>query len=232
MVPGAVSAEVYADLKTTAEQMVMQGREIAKWHERVVVKLPTTVAGLKARSILRIEGIPINNTLVFSQEQIYAICLQESIIQQQYHPKANTWPCFISPFVGRIDDMGENGIDLIRNGMHLKQLLPTPIWMLEASVRTIAHMAKGIQSGTELITAPAKVYREWLMLKYEEKENATEESESLIKIEPWVPSSQIQQISTLEAFEQAVTSNLLDVRHELTDKGITKFAEDWIEILL
>src|SRR5690349_17207707 len=61
IVPGAVSAEVYADTQTTARDMIEQGRDIASWHERIYVKLPTTLEGFKARTQLRKEGIAINN---------------------------------------------------------------------------------------------------------------------------------------------------------------------------
>ena len=80
IVPGAVSAEVYANAETKAEEMIEQGRDIASWHERVVVKLPTTLEGFKARTALREEDILTNNTLVFSQQQIFAICLHEKIV--------------------------------------------------------------------------------------------------------------------------------------------------------
>ena len=75
--------EVYADEKTTAAEMIKQGQEISRWHKRVFVKLPTTVEGFKARTALRQANIPVNNTLVFSQEQVFAICLHELIIQKQ-----------------------------------------------------------------------------------------------------------------------------------------------------
>src|SRR5579863_1224599 len=110
IVPGAVSAEVYADDTTTAAQMVEQGRDIATWHERIYVKLPTTIEGFKARTNLRFEGIPINNTLVFSQEQIYAICLHEKLVHEELPIINKLWPPFISPFLGRLDDQGEDGL--------------------------------------------------------------------------------------------------------------------------
>ena len=72
LVPGAVSAEVFSDWATTGEEMAKQGRDIATWDKRVVVKLPTTKEGFIARTILRKEKIPVNNTLVFSQAQIYS----------------------------------------------------------------------------------------------------------------------------------------------------------------
>ncbi|MEN9407742.1 MAG: hypothetical protein RLZZ455_958, partial [Candidatus Parcubacteria bacterium] len=161
IVPGAVSAEVYADKSTTAEEMITQGKDIATWHERIVVKLPTTYEGFIARTELRKENIIINNTLVFSQEQIFAICLHEQIVSKQFSVLPGQWPSFISPFVGRLDDIGLAGIDLVANGIKIKKRMSPELWMLEASARTAQHVREGEELGSELITAPGKVYKEF-----------------------------------------------------------------------
>src|SRR5882762_5672276 len=98
IVPGAVSAEVYASHETSAEQMIEQGKQIATWDPRVVVKLPTTLEAFKARTELRKLGICINNTLVFSQQQVFAITLHEKLMQQEFGKPHADYPCFISPF--------------------------------------------------------------------------------------------------------------------------------------
>lgn len=240
IVPGAVSAEVYADESTSAQEMVEQGREIATWHRRVVVKLPTTLEGFKARSILRREKIPVNNTLVFSQAQIFAICLHEQIMQQHYGPIDDLWPPFISPFVGRLDDIGENGMDIVRQGMKIKRLFTTTlpkstlaIWMLAASVRTTHHMAAGIAANTELITAPAKIYREWFALSHDEQEALVKpvNQTTLKPISYWNPNPALFKLDTEETFMDALQSNKLDIHHKLTDKGLVKFADDWKAII-
>lgn len=196
-----------------------------------VVKLPTTLAGFKARTELRKLGIPVNNTLVFSQEQVFAICLHEALIQKLFSPKPSLYPCFISPFVGRLDDSGENGMDIIRHTMRLKAMFTTPLWSLEASVRTLSHMAKGLALQTELITAPAAIYKEWLLLPLEEKQRHEEEAEAGIALSPWNPPIELGQILDMEGFDKYLASNILDIRHELTDKGIVKFTQDWQTIL-
>lgn len=228
IVPGAVSAEVYADQDTKTEDMIQQGQEIATWHKRVVVKLPTNIEGFKARTQLRRAGIATNNTLVFSQQQIFAICLHEQIITRHSGKPEITWPPFISPFVGRLDDIGVNGMDLVRNGMRLKQEYKFDTWMLEASVRNNAHMQEGLDSHTELITAPAKVYQEWFS-------NTTQTSQipqtSLTPIPYWQPPPELTQIDTIEQFIEAIKLGQLDITHPLTDKGIVKFAEDWQAII-
>jgi transaldolase len=227
IVPGAVSAEVYANEETTAEEMIEQGRDIGSWHERVVVKLPTTLEGFKARTVLRSENILTNNTLVFSQQQIFAICLHEKILVANDTLTAKAYPSFISPFVGRLDDTGENGMDLIENGMKIKSLFPSiSLWMLEASVRSTYHIAHGMEVGTELITAPAKAYEEYFShsaVPMDEKE--------LKPIAYWEPSEELLAIESMEDFMTAITEDKLDITHPLTEKGIVRFAEDWKAIL-
>lgn len=240
IVPGAVSAEVYADSDTTAEEMIEQGRDIATWHRRVVVKLPTTVAGFHARSMLRKEKIPVNNTLVFSQQQIFAICLHERIMQEAYGPTDDMWPPFISPFVGRLDDKGEDGMMLVENGIQIKKLfsmtLPNTalaIWMLEASVRNVEHIKRGITFGTELITAPAKIYDEWFALS-EKEIGALDDTAYAKNLQPtpfWNPPQELLTIQSEKDFFTAIDSGNFDIRHTLTDTGIEKFTTDWKAIL-
>ena len=226
IVPGAVSAEVYADDTTTADEMIEQGREIASWHERVVVKLPTTFEGFKARTTLRKENIITNNTLVFSQEQIFAICLHEHLIHTTYGKREGEWPPFISPFVGRLDDIGENGLTLVKNGMEIKKTFQEDLWMLEASVRTVSHLKEGIELGTELITAPASIYRSWL-----EEEDVPEIAKNVHTPSLWQIPDQLKEITTLDEFYNAIKNSELNISHELTSKGITRFVQDWQAIL-
>lgn len=229
IVPGAVSAEVYADKNTGFEQMVEQGLEISKWHERVVVKLPTTAEGFKARTQLRKRGVIINNTLVFSQQQIFAICLHEKIIQQTFNPQAGDFPPFISPFVGRLDDQNEDGMELVEYGMNIKEGFEFELWMLESSVRKVEHVKRGLEAHSELATIPAKVYKEWLALSDHQKDSLDPNSyaESLQAIEQWNPSSKLLQISTIEELDSAISTKELDIAHSLTDTGIERFSADW-----
>ncbi len=233
IVPGAVSAEVYADLHTTAEQMIEQGKEIATWHERIFVKLPTTLEGFKARTELRKNKIPVNNTLVFSQEQVYAICLHEKLIQQQFGPVNNQWPPFISPFVGRLDDGGENGMNFIKNAMDLKKQFDVNeqpnTWMLVASVRRVEHLKQTIDLQAEIITAPTKVYHEWLTMDTSSQQNLDTKTYALDlkEIPVWQPSDQIKNCKTLDDFYTLLETKQLNIDHPLTIKGIERFTADW-----
>lgn len=239
IVDGAVSAEAYADQQTTAEEMIQQGQEIATWHERIYVKLPTTIEGFKARAELRKAKIPTNNTLVFSQEQVFAICLHEKLVQKEFRLIENTWPSFISPFVGRLDDIGEDGIAFVENSMKMKKQYfenvsnSTPLWMLEASVRRPEHIKRGMDAGVEIITAPAKTYREWFSLSKEQQDtlNPTAYAQNLTKKPYWIPPDELLSIAHLAEFIDALEVGVIDIRHELTDKGIIRFAKDWQAII-
>ncbi len=232
IVPGAVSAEVYADAQTSAKDMIEQGRDIATWSNRIVVKLPTNREGFIARTELRKNSIPVNNTLVFSQEQIFAICLHEKIAEKSFGPLHNEWPSFISPFVGRLDDIGLNGMDLVTHGMKIKEIVGAKLWMLEASVRNMHHFAKGLDLSSELITVPAKVYHEWFALSATEKQAHTAESPTnLSRIPFWQPPNELIEIDSIQAFMETIDNKKLNIQHDLTDKGLVKFAEDWNAVI-
>lgn len=238
LVPGAVSAEVYADESTTAQEMIEQGKEIASWNKRMYVKLPTTIESFKARTALREKNISINNTLVFSQQQIFAITLHEHIIQKTNPALKSLWSHFISPFIGRLEDKGEKGIQIIEHGMKIKGKFPLadnePLtWMLAASVRTVEHIQQSIKLKSEIITAPAKTYRQWFNLTPKQRNalNKIASPKNLKEIPFWEPSEELQKISTIEEFMDAIRSNRLDIRHPLTDAGLTRFAADWKAIL-
>lgn len=228
IVPGAVSGEVYADEETTGEQMAEQGREIATWGERIVVKIPTTIEGFRARTLLRKENILTNNTLVFSQEQIVAICLHEQLVEKEFGPRKNAWPPFISPFIGRLDDIGQNGMDLVKNGMEIKKQFSPATWMLAASVRTIAHFSLSLAMQSELITVPAKTFKEWFALTEEQKSEIDTTYQKTLQSTPLFPiPDSLFNLTTTGEFQQAITGQKLDISHELTDKGLVRFASDW-----
>ncbi len=238
-VQGAVSAEVYVDENTTAQEMVEQGKEIAAWGDRIYVKLPTTLEGFKARTKLREKNIPINNTLVFSAQQIFAITLHEKIMKETNPKIGNTWPPFISPFIGRLDDKGLNGMQLIENGIKIQEKLNAdaskPLtWLLAASIRTAEHMKQCINLNIDIITAPAKIYREWFMLSQEQKEaiDVQTAEKNLASIPSWQSPQELLEIKTIAEFMQAIRTNKLDIRHELTTTGIQKFAADWKAIIV
>jgi transaldolase len=147
IVDGPVSAET---VSIDAAGMVDEGRHLAKLHKNIVVKCPMTREGLKATKMLSDDGIRVNVTLVFSAPQALLAA------------KAGAY--FVSPFVGRLDDIGLNGMDLIRDivGIYANYEFKTQV--LVASVRTPGHVVEAGLIGADICTLPAKVFE--MLLKH------------------------------------------------------------------
>src|SRR6516164_3366965 len=141
IVDGPVSAET---VSPDAAGMVDEGRHLAKLHRNIVVKCPMTREGLKATKLLSSEGIRVNVTLVFSAPQAILAA------------KAGAY--FVSPFVGRLDDIGENGMDLIRDVVQIFNNYEFKAQVLVASVRNPVHVVKAGLCGADICTMPAKVF--------------------------------------------------------------------------
>ncbi|MCL5774093.1 MAG: transaldolase, partial [Firmicutes bacterium] len=131
IVDWSVSIETYSDKNTTAEEMLSQAGEMSGWIHKAWIKFPTTHAGLQAASEAIKEGMRVNMTLCFSQEQAAAIYSAT---------KGAKEPVFVSPFVGRLDDRGENGMELIKNILKMYDKSDGHVWTLTASVRNLNHL--------------------------------------------------------------------------------------------
>ena len=140
VVNGPVSAEVVA---TKADEMIEEGRRLAKIHPNVVVKVPLIRDGIRACSLLSKEGIRVNVTLCFSSAQALLAA------------KAGAY--FISPFVGRIDDIGWDGSELIDDIVHIYDNYGYPTQVLAASLRTSTHVMLAARAGAHCGTMPFKV---------------------------------------------------------------------------
>lgn len=142
IVDGPISGEVKATT-VDAEGMIAEGREIAKIHPNMVVKIPMTVEGLKATKVLSSEGIPVNVTLIFSANQAILA--------------ANAGAAYVSPFLGRLDDINTPGIDLIRNISEIFDIYGYDTEIIAASVRNPIHVADCALAGADIATVPYKV---------------------------------------------------------------------------
>ena len=142
IVDGPISGEVKATT-VDAEGMIAEGREIAKIHPNMVVKIPMTVEGLKATKVLSSEGIPVNVTLVFSANQAILA--------------ANAGAAYVSPFLGRLDDINTPGIDLIRNISEIFDIYGYDTEIIAASVRNPIHVTDCALAGADIATVPYKV---------------------------------------------------------------------------
>ncbi len=143
MVGGAISAEVTA---LDAEGMIKEGREVAAWNEHVVVKLPLTPAGLQACKALTADGIKTNVTLCFSVPQALLA--------------ARAGATYISPFAGRVDDIGWDGIALIRDIKEAYLLGGIETKVLAASIRHPMHVQQAALAGADVATIPYKVFKQ------------------------------------------------------------------------
>ena len=142
IVDGPISGEVKATT-VDAEGMIAEGREIAKIHPNMVVKIPMTVEGLKATKVLSSEGIPVNVTLIFSANQAILA--------------ANAGAAYVSPFLGRLDDISTPGIDLIRNISEIFDIYGYDTEIIAASVRNPIHVTDCALAGADIATVPYKV---------------------------------------------------------------------------
>ena len=142
IVDGPISGEVKATT-VDAEGMIAEGREIAKIHPNMVVKIPMTVEGLKATTVLSSEGIPVNVTLIFSANQAILA--------------ANAGAAYVSPFLGRLDDINTPGIDLIRNISEIFDIYGYDTEIIAASVRNPIHVTDCALAGADIATVPYKV---------------------------------------------------------------------------
>ena len=140
LVDGPISVEVVSQ---DAEGMVSEGREIAEWIPNPWVKIPSTPAGFEAISILARDGIKINQTLCFSANQ--------ALLGAQAGSTA------VSPFVGRLDDIGHQGMDLVAEIVSIFRSYDIKTLVLAASIRHTLHCTMAAQAGAHIATVPYKV---------------------------------------------------------------------------
>ncbi|HWT26833.1 MAG TPA: fructose-6-phosphate aldolase [Mobilitalea sp.] len=142
LVDGPISGEVKATTET-AEGMIAEGREIAKIHPNMVVKIPMTTEGLKATKVLASEGIKTNVTLIFSANQALLA--------------ARAGATFVSPFVGRLDDISEPGVELIETISTIFKMHNIKSEIIAASIRTPMHVTECALAGADIATVPYSV---------------------------------------------------------------------------
>ncbi len=143
IVDGPISAEV---VSLEADAMVKEGRELANIHKNIVVKVPLIAEGLKATKRLAAEGIKVNVTLCFSPTQALLAA------------KAGAW-C-VSPFIGRLDDISSNGMELIRQIITIYKNYDFKTYVLVASVRHPQHVVEAALAGGHICTMPFAIFQQ------------------------------------------------------------------------
>ena len=145
IVDGPISGEVKATT-TDAEGMIKEGREIAAIHPNMVVKIPMTIEGLKAVKVLSAEGIKTNMTLIFSANQALLA--------------ARAGATYVSPFLGRLDDINVRGVDLIREIAEMFQVCGIDCQIIAASVHNPIHVTDCALAGADIATVPYSVFEQ------------------------------------------------------------------------
>jgi transaldolase len=212
MIPeGSISVEVYADPASRAEEMLRQGHEMFSWIPNAHIKFPTSGEGLKAASRAVEDKLRVNMTLCFSQEQAAAVYAATR--------GAKVGDVFLSPFIGRLDDRGENGMDLIAHIITMYKKGDGHVEVLTASVRNMDHFLYALKLGSDIITAPYALLKEWggrglpvpdASYRYDAK-----------GLKP-IPYKEIDLSKNWQDY---------DIAHELTLKGMGRFSEDWNSLI-
>lgn len=207
---GPISIQIMANLETSVDDMLSQAREKIKWIPNGVIKFPVTTNGLAAAQAFCQEG-PVNLTLVFSQEQAAAV----------YQATLNTkYPVFISPFVGRLDDRGECGMDIVANILKMLQTYgDSHLKVITASVRSIDHLLYALYLKSDVISVPFNIINNWLATGNYLPDKSYGYDAKLLRRLPY------QDIK----LDQLWTNYNID--HALTTAGVAKFWSDWESIL-
>ena len=212
MIPGgSISVEVYADGASRADQMLAQGKEMFKWIPNAHIKFPTSSEGLKAASMAVKDGLRVNMTLCFTQGQAAAVYAATR--------GAREGDVFVSPFIGRLDDKGANGMDLIANILCMYEKGDGHVEVLTASVRSIDHLLYAIKLGSHIITSPFAILKEWGERGLPMPGTDYEYRPDNLRAIPY------EEIDISKAWQE------YNIRHELTDKGMERFSEDWNSLI-
>ncbi len=204
---GSISLEVYCDSNTTADQMIAKARQLYSWIPNAHIKLPVTKEGLMAAEQLVKENFRINMTLCFSQEQAAAVYSATK--------GAKKGQIFVSPFIGRLDDRGENGMDLIENIVKMYEKGDGHVEVLTASVRNINHFLYAIKLGSDIITCPFKILKEW----YDSGMSLPDSS--FVYQKGNLKKISYQNLNLERSWQD------FNISHELTEAGIERFSSDW-----
>ncbi|PZC49282.1 MAG: transaldolase [Chloroflexi bacterium] len=156
IVDGPISAEC---VSRTADALVEEAREIASWHPNVVVKIPIDAAGLEAISRVSAAGIQVNTTLIFSANQALLA--------------ANAGAAYVSPFIGRLDDIGQDGVTLVAEIVEMLDRYHLPTQVIAASVRHTQHVTACASVGAHIATLPFPVLASMLQHPLTDKGIAT-----------------------------------------------------------
>ncbi len=216
---GAISVEVYADWDTTAQDMVKQAEDMRDWARNIYIKFPTIPEGLKAAHEFTRTGGHVNMTLVFDQSQAAGVYSATRGTQNS---------AFVSPFVGRWDDRGFFGLDVIRNIRQMydefdatRGVTQCHVEILAASIRTLDQIHGAIAYGADIITAPISAFQAWI--------DAGSEKSPVAPIRPaTLKPLEYQELKYQDDFSlYAIDTDVEGLLHQ----GLMRFVKDWKSVV-
>jgi len=217
---GPISVETYADWETTSDEMLDQAHEMNKWGNNIYIKFPSIPAGIRAANeFVKTKG-SVNMTLVFDQQQAAAA----------YAATMPTFkPAFISPFVGRLDDRGFKGLDILKNINKMykefdmkRNEKKAHIEVLSASIRHMTHFYGSIVNGADILTIPMTIIEQWI------------QEERFMPDESYRPDTTgLRSIiyKDLPYHDDYAMYPFEREEGSLLDEGLVKFAADWNSLL-
>jgi len=208
---GSVSLEVYLDSQSKIKDVYDEGIMMYGWIPNAHIKLPITRTGLSvARKFVK-ENVRVNLTLCFSQPQAAAAYSATS--------GAQPGDIFLSPFIGRLDDIGQNGLDLLAHILKIYRQSDHHVQVLAASIRTIDHFMTALKLGADIITAPKKILRQWA------------DMDKMLPDTNWLsPDTSLKPIN-FQTQKLNLPLKEYDIKHELTDQGLAHFVDDWNRLI-
>ncbi|MEI6221875.1 MAG: transaldolase family protein [bacterium] len=208
---GSVSIEVHADANTTAKEMIEQSEKMYTWIPNAHIKLPITKSGLEAAEILSKQGVRLNMTLCFSQQQAAAVYAATR--------GAKRGSVYISPFVGRLDDIGLNGTQFVQNVVTMYQQGNSHVEVLSASIRSLTHFQNSMHLPADIITSPASILKDWAKAGFLQPSGTLHLESEALKPVPF------EEINLSKPWQE------YNIQHDLTDKGLQRFVEDWNKLI-
>lgn len=208
---GSVSIEVYCDRETRPIDIIGQAEEMFAWISNAHIKIPITVNGLIAAQTLARLGIRLNMTLCFSQQQAAAVY---AVTQGR-----DRGDIFLSPFIGRFDDRGENGMDFIANVQKMLKPGDGHVEVIAASIRNLDHFLACLQMKTDIVTVPFRILKEWA------------DGGMKPPADDYVYNSSLKPIQCRDVVLEDRWQNYC-LSHELTTQGMAKFIADWKSMIV
>jgi len=209
---GSISLEVYADKDTSFEEIIEQARDMYVWIPNAHIKIPIIDSGLKAAQVLAKEGMRLNMTLCFSQEQAAAV-------HAATHG-ATPGQIYISPFVSRLDKIGFKGFDLLMNIKKMYEQETSHVSILAASVHSVFAIARILENKFDIITIPYDDLLAWIEAGRPHTTKGLSDGDM-----PSLRSISYIDLNLKKDWQE------FDIRHKLTKEGLQKFANDWNSLL-